>query len=244
MSARQRSEPHYKEPRHREPRINELRVGVIGLGGMGTFHAQVLNEMNGATVAAVADPLNGRLEGLADELGAAVVDDPMTLATSDAVDAVVVASPDETHAALALAMIEAERPVLCEKPLGVTVAEAAEIVEAEERLGRRVLQLGFMREYDTAHRQVGAALAELGNVHHIRCVHTNTVTAPRSLQVIVGQSMVHDIHSVRFLTGAEFEWVSASHTTDPNGAPRHVLVMARLTNGAHATLEFDDEAYA
>ncbi|MDH4278458.1 MAG: Gfo/Idh/MocA family oxidoreductase [Acidimicrobiia bacterium] len=223
---------------------DELRVGVIGLGGMGLFHARVLNEMDGVTVTALADPPNPRLGELADELDAAVAADPMRLATSAAVDAVVIASPDETHASLALAMIEAGRPVLCEKPLAVSVAEAAEVVDAEERLGRKVLQLGFMREYDAAHRQVATALADLGSIHHIRCVHTNTVTTPRSLQVIVGQSMVHDIHSVRFLTGAEFEWVSADHTSTADGTPRHVLVMARLSNGAHATLEFDDEASA
>lgn len=199
--------------------------------------------MAGVTVSAVADPPNPRLGELAAELGAAVVDDPASLATSDAVDAVVIASPDETHASLALAMIDAERPVLCEKPLAMSIEEAAKVVAAEERLGRRVLQLGFMREYDTAHRQVVAALADLGPVHHLRCVHTNTTSSPRPLRVIVGQSMVHDIHSARFLTGAEFEWVSADYTSTGNGAARHVLVLARLSNGAHATLEFDDHAF-
>ncbi len=223
---------------------DQLRVGVIGLGGMGGFHARVLNAMGGVTVTAVSDPPNPRLGDVATALGATIIDDPTAMATSDAVDAVVIASPDDTHATLALAMIEAERPVLCEKPLGISVAEAAAVVEAEEKLGRQVLQLGFMREYDDAHRQVAAALADLGPVHHLRCVHTNTATRPRPLEVIVGQSLVHDIHSVRFLTGAEFEWVTADGTAAPDGSIRHVLVMARLSNGAHATLEFDDNAYA
>ncbi len=220
---------------------------MIGLGGMGTFHARALTAMDGVTVAAVADPPNPNLGELAAELGAEVVADPFALANVEAaggVDAVVIASPDDTHAALATAMIEAGRPVLCEKPLAVTAAEAAAVVDAEERLGRRVLQLGFMREYDRAHRQLAAALADLGPIHHLRCVHTNTGAAGRSLDVIVGQSLVHDIHSVRFLTGAEFEWVSGHCTTTGDGTPRHVLVMARLSNGAHATLEFDDDAYA
>lgn len=217
---------------------------MIGLGGMGAFHARVLNEMGGVTVAALADPPNPRLGDLAAELGATVVDDPASLATSDAVDAVVIASPDETHSSLALAMIEAERPVLCEKPLAVSAHDAAEVVAAERRLGRRVLQLGFMREYDTAHRQVASALSDLGPIHHLRCVHTNTASTARPLRVVVGQSMVHDIHSVRFLTGADFDWVAASHTSAADGAARHVLVMAGLSNGAHASLEFDDDAYA
>ena len=227
-----------------ERRDGELRVGVIGLGRMGTYHARVLNAMGGVAVTAVADPPHPGLDALAAELDAAVFGDPADLATADVVDAVVIASPDETHAELALAMIAAERPVLCEKPLAVSIAEAEAVVEAERRLGRRVLQLGFMREYDDAHRQVAATLPELGPLHHIRCVHTNTASEPRPLEVIVGQSLVHDIHTVRFLTGAEFEWVAADGTRDADGAWRHLLVMARLSNGAHATLEFDDDAYA
>lgn len=211
---------------------------------MGGYHARVLSTMAGVTVTTVADPPNPQLTELAAELGATIAADPASLATSDAVDAVVIASPDETHAELARAMIEAERPVLCEKPLAISVAEAAAVVGAEQQLGRRVLQLGFMREYDDAHRQLADALSELGPVHHIRCVHTNTASAPRAMEVIVGQSMVHDIHSVRFLTDAEFEWVTADHTTAADGSIRHVLVLAGLSNGAHATLEFDDSAYA
>ncbi len=226
---------------------SELHVGVIGLGGMGTYHARVLNTMAGVTVTALADPPNPALGDRAAELDALVVDDPFQLVEHPEVDAVVIASPDETHASLAIASINAGRPVLCEKPLATTVDDAAAVVAAERSLGRRVLQLGFMREYDEAHRQVVEALGELGPVHHIRCVHTNTHTDPiavRPLNMIVGQSLVHDIHSVRFLTGAEFESVAAHASAATGGRIRHVLVMARLSNGGHATLEFDDDAFA
>ncbi len=214
---------------------------------MGSFHARALNDMAGVTVAALCDPPKPDIDELAHRLDAPVVADPAVLIAgsgTDAVDAIVIASPDETHAALAVAAVEAGRPVLCEKPLATTVADAAAVVAAEEAAGRRLLQLGFMRPYDRAHQQLAEAVAELGAVHHVRCTHTNTAAASRPIEVIVGQSMVHDVHTVRSLTGADFTSVWGHATADESGHPRHVLVMAELSNGGHATLEFEDNAFA
>ncbi|MFI5425603.1 Gfo/Idh/MocA family protein [Aeromicrobium sp. UC242_57] len=72
---------------------------------------------------------------------------PKLIASRD-VDAVIIASPDFTHADLTKACFAAGKPVLCEKPLAVTAADALSVVEAEVALGRRLLQVGFMRRYD------------------------------------------------------------------------------------------------
>ncbi len=227
---------------------DQVRVAVIGLGGMGSFHARVVNDLPDASVTAVVDPFAPDLSALADDLGAEMIKDPMVAIADSAVDAVIIASPDETHAELALACLEHDKPVLCEKPLATSVADAAAVVDAEAAKGRRLIQLGFMREYDPAHRQLADALAELGELHHLHCTHRNAPAPARPIEVIVGQSVVHDIHSVRYLTGAEIVEVSASATRerlgDLSSDVRHVMVLCRLSSGAHATLEFDNAGYA
>ncbi len=221
-----------------------LQVAVVGLGGMGTFHAHLVHGMAGAKVAAVSDPFHPDLGLLAAKLGADVIDDPAAVATDDRVEAMIVASPDDTHAALTLAAIEARKPVLCEKPLATSVADARAVVEADDALPARLVQLGFMREYDEAHVQLVDALADLGDIHYIRSGHLNTPSAPRTLDVIIGQSMVHEIHSVRYITGAEFTSVTTNVAHSADGNIRHVVVLGTLSTGGHVVMEFDAAGYA
>ena len=53
-----------------------------------------------------------------------------------------------------LACLEAGKPVLCEKPLAATAAAGLRVVEAEAALGRRLVQVGFMRRYDPAYAEL------------------------------------------------------------------------------------------
>ena len=118
----------------------KLRVGVIGTGGMGGRHADNLaHRVVAAELVAIMDLDRARAEAVADACGvAAVFTDAQALIDDPSVDAVVVATPDATHAALTSAAIAAGKPVLCEKPLGVTLEEARRVVEAENATGRRL----------------------------------------------------------------------------------------------------------
>ena len=84
--------------------------------------------------------------------GARATADGFALIADDAVDAVVIASHDSTHAALAIAAVRAGKPVLCEKPLAPTLAECVEVVRAERAAigaaGLPLISLGFMRRFD------------------------------------------------------------------------------------------------
>lgn len=221
-----------------------LRIGLIGAGGMGSFHARTLAELPGVAITVVADAVPAAAARLAGELRAEASTDSASVAGSTELDGVVIASPDDTHAALALTALEAGLPVLCEKPLATSVADGRRVVEHEVQAGRRLLQLGFMREYDFAHMQVREQLAELGPIHHVRCVHMNANGFERSTELLVGQSIVHDLHTIRFLTGRDITAVTASATRRPSGAIRHLLVVVWLDDHAHATIEFDDAGYA
>lgn len=216
-----------------------IRVAVVGVGGMGRCHARHLAELAGVEVGWVADPDERAGTSLAAEVGATWSADGLD--SIEHADAVVVASPDRFHFDHVRAAVERGIPVLCEKPLTQDLADAEALVNLEVARGARLIQVGFMREYDEPHVQVREALKGLGPVHHLRCVHRNTSGPYRPLDRVLGQSVVHDIHSIRFLTGTEITSVATAAVEREEGL-RFVLLTCRLDNGAVATIEFDDGA--
>lgn len=196
-----------------------LSVGVIGLGVMGAEHLRLLREeTGGARVVAICDANAGRAETFAGD--AQVFADPMALIAAKGVDAVVIASPDATHAGLALACIAAGKPALCEKPLAPTAAEALGVVDAEVATGRRLLQIGYMRRFDPAYAEM-RDLREAGGLGRpvlLHNIHRNAAapdwfTGPMA----VTNSFVHEIDISRWLLGSEF--VSAMVHSAPGGDP-------------------------
>jgi predicted dehydrogenase len=108
-----------------------VRIGLLGSGFIAAIHAESIARTPGASLAAVASPSPGNAEALARRWGAPrSYTDPAEMIDAPDVDAVVVASPNDTHAALTLAAARAGKHVLCEKPLCLSLAEADAMVEA------------------------------------------------------------------------------------------------------------------
>jgi myo-inositol 2-dehydrogenase/D-chiro-inositol 1-dehydrogenase len=193
-----------------------VRVGIIGTGVMGTDHARLLGgSVSGALVTALADVDLARAGAVARTIpGARVLADPFALIRDDAVDAVLVASSDQTHEEYVLAGIAAGKPVLCEKPLAPTVPGCRRILAAESGAGRRLVSVGFMRRYDPGYQEMKGVLAggSIGLPLLLHCVHRNVggaVDLP-SAALITG-SAVHEIDISRWLLGAEVTAVTV-HT--------------------------------
>lgn len=196
-----------------------VAVGVIGTGVMGSEHVRILREETvGAHLAAVCDA--SEVRALAAAGGNPVFTDALALINSDQVEAVVIAAPDAVHGSLALACIETGKPVLCEKPLAVTAAEAFEVVEAEVAKGQRLVQVGYMRRFDPPYIEM-KRVREVGGVGRpviLHNVHRNPV-APEwfSGPMSVTNAFVHEIDVSRWLLGSEM--VSARVHAAPGADP-------------------------
>lgn len=208
------------------------RIGIIGTGIMGTDHARILAAgIAGAQLAGVQDASRLRAEALAAETGALVFAEPLALISDPDIDAVMVCSPDATHHALALAAIAAGKSVLVEKPLASTLAEAREVIEAETRHGRRLVQVGFMRRFDPGYRAMKAELTggRLGPALFLHCIHRNAV-GPDYLtsDLVISSSAGHEFDIARFLLDDEI--VTASVTSPrasrlaPNRQPQFIVL--------------------
>jgi myo-inositol 2-dehydrogenase/D-chiro-inositol 1-dehydrogenase len=200
-----------------------VRIGIVGLGVMGAGHLHTLAGVPGAEVVAVSDVDVERARLVAGE-GPEVFGDPLRLIRDDGVDAVLIASSDATHADFVLACLEAGKPALCEKPLAPTAAASLSVTEAEVAIGRRLVQVGFMRRFDLRYAEIKRGLDEgqIGSPLFVHCAHRNASVPPTyTSEMLITSSVTHEIDVARWLTGEEI--VSATVLTG--------RVTSRATNG-------------
>lgn len=223
-----------------------LGIGVIGAGAMGAAHCRTIaRTVSGATLAAVADADEDRAAAAAGEApGARVHDDPRALIADPDVDAVLVASSDATHEAFVLACLEAEKPVLCEKPLAPTAEASISVVEAEAALGRRLVQIAFMRRYDAGYRAVKGRLdaGRVGAALMVHCAHRNPSAPPTwTSEMHITSAATHEFDVTRWLLGQEV--VSATVRTPrssalaPDGVRDPQLILLETERGVLVDVE-------
>src|SRR3954447_4194951 len=207
---------------------------------IGTQHVHRLaREVVGSSVTAVFDVAGDRAAALADEVGARAPESWSELVEDPGVDAVLIASPGDLHVEQVLACLAAGKPVLCEKPLATTADDARKVVDAEVAVGRRLVQVGFMRRYDAGFRDVKAAIdgGAIGEPLLAHAVHRN----PSVPDFFVGEmsltdSLVHEFDTFRWLFGQEIVATTVVPVRQsPLGAgplrdPQ--IVLLELANGA------------
>lgn len=108
---------------------------MVGTGTMGTAYAADLADHPGVEVAGVASRTGESARGVAEQVGCRVFGGAEELVTDPGVDAVVVATPDDLHAGIAVTAARAGKAVLIEKPLTTSAAEAGTVVDAVRAAG-------------------------------------------------------------------------------------------------------------
>jgi myo-inositol 2-dehydrogenase/D-chiro-inositol 1-dehydrogenase len=191
-----------------------LGVALLGAGRLGAAHARTLASLPEVHLAVVADPAPAARE-LGARFGARALADPGEAILDREVEAVVIVTPTDTHAALIEAAARARKAIFCEKPIALDVPSTERALAVVAECGVP-LQIGFQRRYDAgfaeAHRRIAAG--ELGRVHLLRSVsHDPYPPPPHYIPTCGGQFVdmtIHDIDIARFLTGSEVAGVSAT----------------------------------
>jgi myo-inositol 2-dehydrogenase/D-chiro-inositol 1-dehydrogenase len=224
---------------------DDLRVAVLGVGEMGSLHAKLLStRARGASVSVVSDPDQGKASRVADAVGARVEVDPYSAIDAQDVDAVVIASPGPAHEAQVMACLERGKAVLCEKPLTVEADASYRIAEAEDALGKRLVQVGFMRRFDPEYVKLHQMIVseELGPALMLHMVHRN-VAGPEGFtsEMALTSSVVHEADAVRFLLGEEINAVTVHRGTATSragpGVSDPMLVLFETESGRLADVE-------
>lgn len=113
--------------------MKKLRFGLIGAGGIAQAYAQAFGQSDCCQLVAVADVREDAARALAEIAVGRAYTDYRELAENESLDAVIVSTPPDSHPEIACFFMDRGIPVLCEKPLCLTVAEAESMIAAAER---------------------------------------------------------------------------------------------------------------
>ncbi len=157
-----------------------VRMGLLGAGRIGQIHGRNIAAHPGAELTAIADALPSAAEALAKETGGrvatieAVLDDPQ-------IDAVVIATPTDTHANLVEIAAQAGKAVFCEKPVDLEAARIQTCLDIVAQSGRP-LMIGFNRRFDPSFAALKARVdqGEIGAVELVTILSRDPAPPPLS----------------------------------------------------------------
>ena len=227
--------------------MEDLRFALIGAGLMGRFHGRTLAGLVGARLRVVVDADLAAAEAVAAWApGAHATRDPADAYGPD-VDAVVIATPAQTHAAIIEAAARAGKAVFCEKPLATRWDEALQVRTALGATGTP-FQIGFQRRYDPGVARLRRLLdaGELGAVETVRSVTADPygpdLEGMRRAAGIFHDTLSHDADLALAMGGPiEEVFTRGAAMLDPRfeelGKPDTTLLSLRFASGALGVIE-------
>jgi predicted dehydrogenase len=148
-----------------------VRIGIIGTGGISNEHVRCYKQLDGVTLAAVADIAPGRAEEAAARWGAAkYYTDHRALLENEKLDGVSVCTPNRAHKQPTIDALRAGVPVMVEKPLADSAESGLEMVRAARETGT-MLTVGIQSRY-SAEQQLARKIVESGELGTIYYAET------------------------------------------------------------------------
>lgn len=234
--------------------VRPLRWGLVGLGSLaanGIVPAAGRSEFARITACATRDPAKAR--DFATRFGIPTAHtDHAALARDPAVDAVFVATPNALHLPAVLAAAAAGKPVLCEKPLALTVAEAERMVAACRDAGV-MLRLGLHLRFERFLDRVGEVLRS-GEIGTVRALSIERAAPPAERvpwreDPLQGGSVLYDVGvhlldlAPRLLGSPLVAVQGLAHPPPGSGRGADtVTLLAEAASGAQVTLRVTREA--
>jgi predicted dehydrogenase len=208
--------------------VKKLRVGVVGVGHIGKNHARIYSEIANAEFAAVFDTDAARAEEIARTFNTRAVNSLAEFA--QAIDAASIATPTNTHFAVASELLSAGKHLLVEKPITETTADAAQLANLASDRGL-VLQVGHVERFNPVLRALEERLT------HPRFIEAHRLSPypNRSTDIsVVLDLMIHDLEIILHLVRAPVQNIDAV------GVP----VLSRSADIANARLRFENGCIA
>jgi predicted dehydrogenase len=229
----------------------KLKVAVIGAGMIGRPHAELIARTGLCDLAAIVEPSDGGRE-FAARMNVPWYRDQDALLAAQDVDAAIVATPNQTHLPVSLAFLAKGVPVLVEKPITSTIAEAQELTAASERTGVPVL-VGHHRRHNPIIRRARAMIAEgaVGTLTAASVLYAflkpdpyfdlEWRRKPGGGPVLI--NLIHEIDLIRFVCG-EIASVQAVTSNARRGfeVEDTAAVILRLAGGALVSISLSDTA--
>jgi myo-inositol 2-dehydrogenase/D-chiro-inositol 1-dehydrogenase len=185
-----------------------LKVAVIGTGFIGSVHAKNIARHPGAELVAVSDANTEFAKKVAAATGTRAASDVREIFNSKEIQAVLIATPTDTHVDYLERAAEAGKAIYCEKPIGLDYAEAEKAVRTVRASGVPVM-LGFNRRFDASHAAVKEAVdrGEVGKVEIVQLTSRGPKPPPIAYVKVSGGQLrdqtIHFFDLLRWLTRDE-----------------------------------------
>lgn len=226
---------------------SELRIGIAGLGAIGRTHIHRINHtLQGAKVVATTDRASEFGEKTAASLGLPFHRDVEALLASGGIDALMVTAADPDHESYVLAAIRAGLPVFCEKPLAPDAAACWRIIEAEQKVGRKLVQVGFMRRYDPGYRELKKIVdsGTYGVPLMLHCAHRNFSVADNyDTPMAITSTLIHEIDTLRWLIGEDYASVEMVVPKSTKHTHKKLLDPQIMILTSHSGVRMDVECF-
>ncbi len=206
-----------------------LRIGIAGAGHFGRYHALKVAAAERAVLVGIHDRDEERAQTIAWEAGTTHMPFEDLLAQCDAL---IVATPADTHHAIAAAALRAGKHVLVEKPIAATLEQADELAALAVE-GGLVLQVGHLERYSAAYQAVAARTGPPLYIEATRIAPFK----PRGTDVsVILDLMIHDLDLILALVDSGIESVDAVGAAVASEHEDIANARIRFTNGAVATI--------
>ncbi|MDI2091836.1 inositol 2-dehydrogenase [Commensalibacter oyaizuii] len=198
-------------------------IALIGAGRMAKVHvASILAA--GAHIATIYDPVAQAAQDLAAQTRAKSCSTAKEAMDDPSVDAIVIATSSDTHIALLYEAVEADKPVLCEKPLSSSFQKGVQFIETIGEQAARKIFIGFNRRFDRGHAAVrqGVHANQIGNLEQLMITSRDPYPPPLEYIPRSGglfrDMMIHDFDMARSIVNRPIISVTAhgSSIIDPN----------------------------
>lgn len=214
-----------------------FRIGLVGAGRMGRTHLAALSGSSEVVVAGIVEPYPSPALS-----GAPVFATLDGLLKATEIDAALIAVPTDQHVAVLGQVMAAGLPALCEKPCGLTVAEATKCASIAEAAGLR-LQVAYWRRFvpDLVELRSRIRGGELGEILAVNCSQWDLAPPSEAFRGssggILADMGVHEFDQTRWLTGQEFVSMHAARAASSVGDdPDCAQVVAELDGGSTAII--------
>lgn len=221
-----------------------LKLGLVGCGSIAHTHVSNLkNVLRDGEVTAVYDVSTDAEKEIIDEfdLKATIYDSIHELVNSENVDAIMVCSRNDTHVEPVLEAINANKPVFVEKPLATTAEDCKKIIDAETKVGKKLVQVGFMRRFDPYYVELKDTIdsGEIGAPLMGYCRHFTCTPATQYFETpnMINDAFIHEIDIIHWLFNDQYESVQVQY-----GRPNGLNKLSKLKDPQVATLKLKNGA--
>lgn len=229
-----------------------LKIGIIGAGRIGKVHLESISyHVKNATVTAMADPfMNEETEKLIRSYGVSkVTKDYKDILNDKDIDAVLVCSSTDTHAAISIEAINAGKHVFCEKPVDHSIEKIQAVADALKEHPDIKFQVGFNRRFDHNFAAIRKAYddGKIGEAHILKITSRDPEPPnPAYIKVSGGiflEMTIHDFDMACFLTDSDVEelYVNSAVLVDPaigeQGDVDTAIITMKMANGALAVID-------